>query len=583
MYLRRSVVHNIQKFDINTYCKVKKKTILKMMMNIVKPKDFKTTEVNYSEPKVNSYGGKNVYLNYGEGDGGRSQSLIIKTPLMPIPFGVSKFESDGYVKYTMELSFRNMVSEDEVSSTEKELNKVKKNIRPLLKDEEGNAEEIASLKKQRTELQEKLDTYYLFKTMQHIDDSLVDAGVSNSVAWFKKKKQSRDVTQALLSSNLKYSLDKKTGEVLTQYAPRFKVRIPFKDGRVNCKVWDENKEELEINSQEELEKMFQKGTRVSMLIRCNGVWFASGKFGCSWQAAHMRVVPDKSMTLTSLDASELDVDLVGFSDIKSNSYGSKFAWVNYNNGPFILETPKMSAPFGLSVYVPTDGSGNAKYSVDVSFRNTDDNPNITSLQNFLEGLDEKLVTAGCEHSFEWFKKKKQSRDVTSALLQSNVRYSIDQSTGERLEYAPRMKVKIPCWEGNFRCDFFDDEGNAITDVNEETVKNLITKGSQLSMKIRPSTLWFAGGKFGISWQAVSVTVTKLQTLDDWVDDSDDDIEIDVPSVSDSDDDEEEEVEEEEEEEEEESSDDLEPVVVEPPKPAPKKRRGRKKKTVEATA
>ena len=94
------------------------------MMNIVKPKDFKTTEVNYSEPKVNSYGGKNVYLNYGEGDGGRSQSLIIKTPLMPIPFGVSKFESDGYVKYTMELSFRNMVSEDEVSSTEKELNKV---------------------------------------------------------------------------------------------------------------------------------------------------------------------------------------------------------------------------------------------------------------------------------------------------------------------------------------------------------------------------------------------------------------------------------------------------------------------------
>ena len=35
-----------------------------MMMNIVKPKDFKTTEVNYSEPKVNSYGGKNVYLNY---------------------------------------------------------------------------------------------------------------------------------------------------------------------------------------------------------------------------------------------------------------------------------------------------------------------------------------------------------------------------------------------------------------------------------------------------------------------------------------------------------------------------------------
>ena len=100
----------------------------------------------------------------------------------------------------------------------------------------------------------------------------------------------------------------------------------------------------------------------------------------------------------------------------------------------------------------------------------------------------RLVDEGCSNSLAWFKKKKQSRDVTNALLQTNLRYSLDKETGERLDYAPRFKVKIPCYDGKFNCDILDSEGNALEGITEDSIETRISKGSKISMTVRPSTL-----------------------------------------------------------------------------------------------
>ena len=551
-------------------------------MNITKPKDFDINKLNFSEPRVNEYGGKMVYVNYGESE---RPSLVLKTPLMPLPYKISKYETtDGYVKYSVDLSFRNM--EEDLETLQSELAEATENLSKLISDE-ASSDEIKEAKQLKTSLQTKLETNQLFNVMQSIDEALVSAGVKQSVSWFKKKKQSKDVTRALLSSNIKYSLDKETGERLTQYAPRIKVKIPFRDGKVNCKVWNDKKEKMEILS-EDVDNVFQKGTQLALLIRCSSVWFAGGKFGCSWQAAHMKVVPPTIASSKVLSCSELDASLVEFSDIRQNSYGSKFAWVNYNGGKMMIKTPEMNVPFGLNKYVPAgEDSGYAKYSLDVSFRDMDEDEDTAALHNFLNDLDEKLVEDGSANSLAWFKKKKQSHDITSALLQTNLRYSLDKETGERLDYAPRFKVKIPCYDGKFNCKMMDGDGNVIDDVNEDTIESIISKGSKVSLVVRPSTLWFAGGKFGITWQAVEMFITSNASGDEYAFDSDEDDEFselttdthdasathvedsDEVIIEDDDDDE---------------DDDLEPqappIEVEPVKPA-KKRRGRKKKTAAA--
>ena len=35
--------------------------------------------------------------------------------------------------------------------------------------------------------------------------------------------------------------------------------------------------------------MFKKGTKVKMILKCNGLWIASGKFGCTWRAEQIKI------------------------------------------------------------------------------------------------------------------------------------------------------------------------------------------------------------------------------------------------------------------------------------------------------
>ena len=37
--------------------------------------------------------------------------------------------------------------------------------------------------------------------------------------------------------------------------------------------------------------MNTKGAKAVTLVRCNGIWFAGGKFGCSWKAIQVQISP----------------------------------------------------------------------------------------------------------------------------------------------------------------------------------------------------------------------------------------------------------------------------------------------------
>ena len=75
-----------------------------------------------------------------------------------------------------------------------------------------------------------------YDALTNLDTKLVDDACKNSLAWFTKKKMSHEVALNFYQPNIRYSTDK-DGEILTQYAPRFKVKIPVRYGRVDCAVW----------------------------------------------------------------------------------------------------------------------------------------------------------------------------------------------------------------------------------------------------------------------------------------------------------------------------------------------------------
>ena len=62
-------------------------------------------------------------------------------------------------------------------------------------------------------------------------------------------------------------------------------------------------------------------------------------------------------------------------------------------------------------------------------------------------------------------------------------------------------MTIPTKDNVFTCEVYDDKRERV-DLNE-----LQTKGARVSAIIQCNGVWFAGGKFGISWRVVQMRVT----------------------------------------------------------------------------
>jgi hypothetical protein len=198
---------------------------------------------------------------------------------------------------------------------------------------------------------------------------------------------------------------------------------------------------------------------------------------------------------------DFNIDHVTFSDMKMLDNGGKIVYVSYNRGPFYMQTPAMTVPFGLSKW-DNDGKAVAKYSLDLSFKGMSDTPALSSFFNCLNALDAKLVDTGFDKQQSWFKGKRyNSRDIVEALYTPIIKYAKDKHTGEKTEmYPPTIKVTVPQKDGAFTCDVFDASRRPVN------LNAIDTKGSSVTAIVQCTGIWFAGGKFGLSWKVVQMKI-----------------------------------------------------------------------------
>lgn len=219
------------------------------MFKRVKGENFDCNELKYKQPRTNAHGGKSVYITFQN-----NERVVVQTPIMYLPFGVSKFEAGDVIKYSLDLSFQNLDLEDESS--------------PMTK---------------------------FYQNLDRLDNKLIDDGVTNSFLWHRKRGLTRDtIDAAMYTRQIKYSMDKE-GEVDSRYPPRIKVKMYTNSSdpsKFSCEVYDGNsesgKEPLELTA-ENVEEVLTSGCRAQLLIQLTGMWFASGKYGITWKAMQMKL------------------------------------------------------------------------------------------------------------------------------------------------------------------------------------------------------------------------------------------------------------------------------------------------------
>ncbi len=280
-----------------------------------------------------------------------------------------------------------------------------------------------------------------------------------------------------------------------------------------------------------------------------------------------------------LKPSELNVDIVRYSDVKKMQSGAKIVYVNYGEGinSILVETPECMFPFDNTFY--PEGENGGKYSCKISLK-MDGNPEMTEFVESMMKLDNKIKADAKKNSQVWLGKKNISDEVIDEKYTPIVRPYKDPNTGEFTgKYPAQMGFKIVQRNGQFQCKFYNEQRQRLNVDNEESEdfidhSKLMAKGNTVKLLLKCNGLWFSTAGFGCTWKAEQIKIKVPEKLEDYAFRDDDDgfvdddeiVEVSKDEVAKetftkSDSEEDEEDEEDEEEEEEESSEEEEPVKV----------------------
>ena len=208
---------------------------------------------------------------------------------------------------------------------------------------------------------------------------------------------------------------------------------------------------------------------------------------------------------------------VKYSKPKTNASGGKSVGIlnSSTNTATYLSTPLMLT-WGINEY-SDDKTGKVSYDLALQFPSSEYSTEPTT--NFLENMtafENKIKTDALNNSKEWFGKSKMSADVIDALWTPMLKYPKDKNTGEPdTSRSPTLKVKIPFWEGSWKAELYDLDASPIfPDPTNDTItpKDLITKGSHLYLMIVCGGIWFANGKFGVTWKLIQGRVKPKTTV-----------------------------------------------------------------------
>lgn len=212
--------------------------------SVIAVKNFDINKLSFGEIKKLDNNGKYIPMYYDK------NPFVIQTPQCYAPYGMNiyKDEKTGNESYSLELSFKDK------------------------------------------ELREPLQRF--FSILEEIDSKVIEATMENSQAWIRKP-ANKDVIEALFTPTIKYPKDKETGEIITKYPPTYRLKLN-KDAKGNfrCVAYDqESKEETPMETI--IPKM--KGSKVTAIANCSGIWVAGSKFGISWKASQLMVAVNSGM------------------------------------------------------------------------------------------------------------------------------------------------------------------------------------------------------------------------------------------------------------------------------------------------
>lgn len=224
-----------------------------MASNTLLPKNVVCSKLKYSDVKSLSNGSKTVYINYGNG----AEKLTIQIPMLNIPYGIG----DGTYNPNKKDGKDKKVDED-------------------VKEEKKDLRYDLTVSFRGMEDNSKIKAFH--DKMQEIERKIKDDAFANRLTWLRDDFDGmKAFTDKMFSPFVKYDKDKDTGKIIGKYPPTLKVKLPY-DNKNDTFVFDSyDMDGNEIDFKTIMTKL--KGAKAQLVIQLSGIWFAGGKYGCTWK------------------------------------------------------------------------------------------------------------------------------------------------------------------------------------------------------------------------------------------------------------------------------------------------------------
>jgi hypothetical protein len=239
------------------------------MSVVILPKSVDVSKIRYTEVRTLPSGAKSMYINYGTG------KLRIQTPIMSLPYGLG----EGY-------------DEKQAAKAGKEI------VKPL-------SERKYDLTLSFRGMDENPKIEIFLNKLKEIEQKIIDDAFDNRLEWFKDDYDgNKNFVAKLFNPIIKIDKDSKTGKIVGKYPPTLKVKIPFdgKNGRFTFDSYD--LENNEIQFEDIMYKL--KSGKSQLIIELSGMWFAGGKYGCTWKVISGKFQIYQNHKVTFLEDSDTE-------------------------------------------------------------------------------------------------------------------------------------------------------------------------------------------------------------------------------------------------------------------------------------
>lgn len=203
---------------------------------------------------------------------------------------------------------------------------------------------------------------------------------------------------------------------------------------------------------------------------------------------------------------------------KVNSVGGRSVGiVNAKTSTVLNLSSPLMLTWGVNDFTD-DKTGKVSYDLALQFPNEGfETPATKKFIANMAVFEKKIKEDAIANSKEWFSKPKMTADAVDALWTPVLKYPKNKDTLEAdMTRAPTLKVKLPFWDNTWKeLELYDTDMQPIfpDPMNPAlSPKDLIAKGSHIAVSIQCGGIWFANGKFGVTWKLFQAIVKPKMSL-----------------------------------------------------------------------